>query len=97
MIATALKALSVLGPALWKKHNNDNNLLFSAKDFRDPAASPLVRQLWQSNNPALRALVGKLALACGQPLAETPWLDELAPEGADLKLTDAETRSIEAA
>ena len=88
VVATALKALAVRGPALWKRYDNGNNLLFTADDFQNPASSALMRELWQSGNPALRVLVGKLALACTQPLPETPWLDELVPGGASAELTD---------
>ena len=93
VIATALKGLAVLGPPLWKRYDTGDNLLFTAADFRNPAASRLMRELWQTNNPALQTLVGKLALACGQPIHETPWLDELAAEGSEVRLTVEETHA----
>jgi hypothetical protein len=93
VIATALKALAVLGPSLWQRYGTGENLLFTAADFRDPAGSGLMRELWQTNHPALRALVGRLAIACGQPLAQTPWLDELVVEGAEKPLSDEETKA----
>src|SRR6266545_4027886 len=93
VIATALKALSVLGPRLWERYDTKDNLLFTAADFQTPAASPLLRELWQTDQPALRKLVGKLALACGQPIPQTPWLDELAAE-LDVPLTPEETAAV---
>jgi hypothetical protein len=96
VIATALKALSVLGPELWKRYDTGDNLLFTTADFQYPRYSPLMRELWQSNNPALQTLVAKLALACGQPLTQTPWLDKINLEGAEPQLTHAEMQAIKA-
>jgi hypothetical protein len=81
VIATALKALEVGGPGLWGRYDNGDNLLFAEADFQAPASSRLMRELWGSGTPAVRALVGRLAVACVRPLAETPWLDEVAPDG----------------
>lgn len=93
VVATALKGLSVIGPRLWDRYDTGDNLLFTAADFRDPAGSPLMRELWRADHPALRTLVGNLALACGHPMAETPWIDELAPDGLTVPLADAEARA----
>lgn len=94
-IATALKALAVRGPDLWRAYAVRDGLLFTAGDFRDPAASRVLRKLWKNGDPGLRALVGKLVLACGQPLAQTPWLDDLCANGAPA-LTDDEARAVDA-
>ncbi len=87
VIATALKGLAVLGPTLWDRFDTGDNLLFTDQDFRDPAASKLMRELWQSGQPGLQALVGHLAIACGKSIPQTPWLDHIAPDGIVVPLT----------
>jgi WD40 repeat protein len=94
VIATALKGLSVVGPPLWQRYDTGDNLLFTAADFQNPAGSALMQELWLTNDPALRALVGKLVLACGWPIAQTPWLDELVTVGLDSALSPSETRTV---
>jgi hypothetical protein len=96
VVATALKALAVRGPSLWKRYGADDNMLFTADDFRDPAGSALLRKLWESGNAPLRALTGELVLACRQPISETPWLDQLVPPGVEPTLSDARAREVEA-
>src|SRR5581483_2943230 len=44
VIVCALRALAVK-PSLWKTYDNSDNLLFKHSDFRDPANSPLFREL----------------------------------------------------
>ncbi|HXD87904.1 MAG TPA: hypothetical protein VN641_15535 [Urbifossiella sp.] len=87
VIATAFKALAVLGPKLWERYDTGDNLLFTDEDFRAPASSKLMMELWQSNNPGLQALVGHLAYACGKPIPQTPWLDQIAPDGIVVPLS----------
>src|SRR5438067_1401069 len=53
------------------KRDWSSDVCSSDLDFKDPAASPLMRELWQTGTPAVRALVGRLALACRRPIAET--------------------------
>lgn len=96
VIGTALKALSVLGPRLWAEYGAADNVLFTASDFASPSGSRLMRELWTCDSAAVRALVGKLALACTRPLALTPWLDDLAPDGADPTLSEEEARAVAA-
>jgi hypothetical protein len=86
VVATALKALEVFGSDLWQRYDSGDNLLFVDTDFRDPARSPLFRELWESPNDSLRLLVARLAVACQRPLSATPWLDEIAPDGEPLPL-----------
>jgi WD40 repeat protein len=90
VIATALKGLAVLGPTLWERFDSGDNLLFVEDDFREPAKSPLLRTLWDSGDVALQSLVGRLAVACTKPIPQTPWLDQIAPDGQPLPL-DAQT------
>lgn len=95
VVATALKALAVRGPDLWRAFAVRDGLLFTAADFRAPGQSRVLRKLWKSPDPTLHALVGKLVLASGQPLAQTPWLDDLCANGAPA-LTADEERAVDA-
>ncbi|HEY1189268.1 MAG TPA: hypothetical protein VGE74_16570, partial [Gemmata sp.] len=79
VVATALRGLAVAGPALWEKYDNGDNLLFGEEDYKRPAASKAMQELWQLEDPGVQALVGRLAIACGKPLPQTPWLDQIAP------------------
>ncbi len=81
VVATALKGLAVCGPTLWEKYGNGDNLLFTEDDFRKPSNSKVMRELWQTNDAELQAFVGRLAIACGRAIPQTPWLDQLAPDG----------------
>jgi hypothetical protein len=94
-ICTALRCLAVGGMPLWERFNNDENLLFTARDFRDPAKSTLFRELWTLRNPEARSLVGQLALATQRPLEETPLLNQLVRDGQVRPLTDLERRHVE--
>ncbi|MDB5306970.1 MAG: hypothetical protein JWO38_1172 [Gemmataceae bacterium] len=92
VVVTALKGLEVGGEDLWARYDTGDNLLFVEKDFKNPARSSVMRELWQSADPGVRALVGRLAVACGRPIPETPWLDEVAPGGELLPLDPDTTR-----
>ena len=94
VIATALKGLAVLGPALWERYDTGDNLLFTEDDFRAPAASELVKELWRTGHPELQSLVGQLVLACGKSLPQTPWLDLLAPDGVPVPLSAAHASAV---
>ncbi|MDB5308311.1 MAG: hypothetical protein JWO38_2513 [Gemmataceae bacterium] len=93
VIATALKGLAVLGASLWERYDTGDNLLFTDEDFRNPAESKLMRDLWQAKNPGLQALVGHLAIACGRPIPQTPWLDQIAPDGIAVPLSPEQERA----
>ena len=90
VVATALKALAVLGQPLWDRFDTGDNMLFVENDFRDPANSKLFHELWAAKHPALNALVGRLLVACGKPIPQTPWLDQVAPDGVPLPLPPAQ-------
>ena len=79
---------------LWKRFNNGENLLFREQDFHAPGQSGLFRTLWETNAPSIHALVGRLALACRQPLEETPWLDEVIVNGQVRALTRKEESNV---
>lgn len=96
VVATALRGLLIGGPAMWKKYDNGDNLMFSEKDFKQPAQSRLMRELWDTGDPFTVGLVGHLALACTKPLAQTPWLDQLMPGGQPPILTPNQERQAAA-
>ena len=50
-----------------------------------------MKELWRTENPAVQSFVGHLALSCEKPIPQTPWLDQLAPEGEPVPLNN-ETR-----
>ncbi|HUR55086.1 MAG TPA: hypothetical protein VMZ71_13215, partial [Gemmataceae bacterium] len=92
VVATALRGLAVGGAALWERYDNGDNLLFTKDDYERPAASNAMRELWQTGDPAVRALVGRLAVACGKSVPQTPWLDQFAPDGEPAPLDAAAHR-----
>ncbi len=96
VVATALRGLLIGGPAMWKRYDNGDNLMFSEKDFKQPAQSRLMRELWDTGDPFTVGLVGHLALACTKPLAQTPWLDQLMPGGQPPILTPNQERQAAA-
>jgi hypothetical protein len=96
VIYAALRALEVGGAGLWKRYDNGDNLLFRAADFRDPAASPLLRELWGAPDPEVRALAGHLALACVSPPGGSPWLEDLAGPGRTPALSPSQERMLAA-
>jgi formylglycine-generating enzyme required for sulfatase activity len=95
LIFSAVQCLVAGNRDLWKRFNNDENLLFRQRDFQDPGQSQLFRDLWATNDPSLRRLVGRLALACKQPLEEVPWVDQVVEDGQVKALTPAEQQAAE--
>ncbi len=96
VVATALKGLAVCGTSLWEKYDNGDNLLFTEEDFQRPADSKVMRELWKTDDPAVQAFVGRLAIACIKPIPQTPWLDQIILDTSPLPL-DNEMRSEAAA
>ena len=80
---------------LWQRFNNDENLLFREQDFQAPEQSELFRALWETNDPSVHGLVGRLALACKQPLEEVPWLDEMVVNGRVRPLSRKEESRVD--
>ncbi len=97
VVATALKGLAVCGPTLWEKYDNGDNLLFTEEDFQKPADSKVMRELWKTNDPALQAFVGRLAIACTKPIPQTPWLDQIILDTDPVPLDDEVRREAAAA
>ncbi len=88
VIYTALRALILEGPALWERHNNDDNLLFRRTDFSRPGKSKLFTELLYHRDPGLRALAGHLLLASQGPLERVPFLPDLLARGLALSDVD---------
>jgi hypothetical protein len=93
VVATALKGLTV-APHLWDRYDTGDNLLFVEADFQNPAGSKLLKELWATGHPAVQGLVGRLVLACGQPIPQTPWLDHIAPDGKVQPLPPADAHRV---
>ncbi len=95
VVATALRGLLVGGKALWDRYDGGDNLLFREKDFREPAKSKLMRELWDSGDPATIGLLANLVIACSKPLSQTPWLDLIMPDGRPVLTPRQETQAAE--
>lgn len=94
VIYTGIHCLTVGREKLWKRFNNDENLLFRESDFQHPGRSDVFRTLWKLPDVDSRALVGRLALACELPLEQAPLLEEAA-DGEVRPLTSAEQDAVE--
>jgi hypothetical protein len=91
-VACALRATILGGRALWDKFDNGDNLLFKEADLRHPAGAPIFAELWGLRDDTLRALLGALALAAGEPLRRTPWLDDVLVADGSARLSAADER-----
>jgi formylglycine-generating enzyme required for sulfatase activity len=90
VICSAIRCLSDGQKDLWPRFNNGENLLFRESDFARPAESELFRFLWESEDRDARALVGRLVLACHQPLEQAPLVDDVIADGKILSLSPAD-------
>jgi DNA-binding beta-propeller fold protein YncE len=79
-VATALRALTVGGRALWERYDNGDNLLFRECDLRAPAESPLFAELRRLSDPLAQSLAGQLQRACAGRLEDVPFVCDLLPE-----------------
>ena len=80
---------------LWQRFNNGDNLLFREEDFRNPGESKLFRVLWKNVPDAdVRALLGRVVLACETRLEEVPLLDEVVTDGKVLPLTSEQEAAV---
>ena len=93
-IYTAVRCLKSGGQSLWRKFNNDDNLLFREADFRKPGDSIVLRSFWELGDERARAMVGRLILACDQKLEAAPWLDEVVVNGRVGALTRKEESQV---
>jgi serine/threonine protein kinase len=94
VIYTAVRCLMVGRGDLWRRFDNGDNLLFRETDFQGPATSDVFRTLWELRDADARALVGRLILACGRPLEQTPLLDEITVKGKVLPLSRAQEAAV---
>jgi formylglycine-generating enzyme required for sulfatase activity/Spy/CpxP family protein refolding chaperone len=94
-IYTAIRCLAARPGELWRRFNNGDNLLFRPTDFDCPGDSDLFRTLWALPDADVRALVGRLVLACQRPLAEAPLLDQIVADGTAQPLGRAEQIAVE--
>lgn len=85
VVATALRALAVVGADLWTRYDNGDNLLFRESDLKEPGKSPLFAELHKINDPQVRMLTEELQKAAERDLAEAPKVDELLPEAKATK------------
>ena len=63
-------------PGLWAFYNDDN-LLFTSKDYADPGNSPLFARLKKSPNSAVAQLTGRLEECCALPVRDVPDLETI--------------------
>jgi pimeloyl-ACP methyl ester carboxylesterase len=96
LIYTALRGLRIGGVELWRRYDNQENLLFREEDFRQPGQSRLLRELWHGKDRDVRDLVGRLLLASQGPLPDVPALDELVDEKVVRPLTGKEEARVHA-
>src|SRR5439155_15880605 len=60
VVYVAVRCLAAGGRGLWDRYDNGDNLLFREQDFAEPGRSPLFQELWQLDDPDVKALVGHL-------------------------------------
>jgi formylglycine-generating enzyme required for sulfatase activity len=95
VIYTGIRCLIGRQSKLWQQFNDGDNLLFRQSDFIRPAESKVFHTLWRHRDADARAMVGRLILACRQPLVEVPLLDEVVSNGRVKPLPPAEERAVE--
>jgi formylglycine-generating enzyme required for sulfatase activity len=96
-IYTSIRCLMLGRRGLWQRFNNGDNVLFREADFVRPRESALFRALWKSlPDSDARALVGRVVLACGTRLEETPRLDEVVTDKKALSLTSQQQAAVNA-
>ncbi len=94
VIYTALRALVIKGPSLWRAYDKGDNLLFCVTDFRFPWDSKLLHELWQEGPEELRFLAGRVVLALDQPLDAVPPLSDVLASGGVQPLTEEEINRV---
>lgn len=64
-------------PGLWQSFNDSNNLIFTKRDYDNPAGSECFRKLKNSREEAVRNLAGYLEECCQSPLEKIPYLENV--------------------
>jgi len=93
-IYCAVRSLAAGGRSLWERFRPEENLLFREPDFASPADSEVFHTLCESREADVRALAGRLALACQRPLDQSPLLDEIMHKGTVLPLRPTEESAL---
>lgn len=96
LVAAALRALLVCGPALWQRYDNGDNLLFREADLSAPPASALFRELWQVPDAAVHALTGYLTLGCQARPEYVLLLEQLVTDDGVRPLNRAQEEAVAA-
>lgn len=96
VVSTALRGLVVCGKGMWEKYDTGDNVLFREADYKNPAGSKLMRELWDSRDPSLVALLSHLVIACTRPIEQTAWLDLIMPEGKSPTVSPSQEREAAA-
>ncbi|HEX5271242.1 MAG TPA: hypothetical protein VFW33_12165 [Gemmataceae bacterium] len=94
LIATALRAVTVKGRALWDKYDNGDNLLFRESDLRGPTKSYLFLDLIKSGDPLTEALADHLLRALRGGVAAAPLLEEVIPEAPAVPVVEVRPVAI---
>ncbi len=95
VIYTAVHCLKSDRQNLWRQFSNGDNLLFREADFQKPNVSTVFQSLWELGDEQSRAMVGRLILACRQPLEGVPWVDEIVVRERVHALTRKEESQID--
>jgi formylglycine-generating enzyme required for sulfatase activity/DNA-binding beta-propeller fold protein YncE len=93
-IACALRGLVAGGQGLWSKYDNGDNMLFREPDLRNPAASPLFKELWNSPDVCTHDLVGHLTLGLSSPLEGAPQLNDVIVKDGVRPLSTIEEQQV---
>jgi serine/threonine protein kinase len=72
-ISLALDAIS-RNPTLWSRYSVGDNVLFASRDYREPAASPLLAEM--EKLPGMASSIATFRHLCGLPLDYLPTLEE---------------------
>jgi hypothetical protein len=91
LVATALRALTVGGRALWDKYDNGDNLLFAEADLTGPGQSALFRELAALGDPLTEQLSAAVMRALDGPVGSAPLLEEAMPESRPAHVVAAAT------
>jgi len=94
-IYSAIRCLTVGRRDLWQQFNTGDNLLYREQDFKNPHTSEAFAALWGLRDANARALVGRLILACRQPLESVPLLKDLVSNGSVVPLSGEEERAVD--
>ena len=64
-------------PSLWSSFYNDDNLIFTRKDYADPGSSETFKRLKKSPDPGVVKLAERLKECCALPVDKVPNLETI--------------------